>query len=454
MSTTGEHSGLSRKKRALAVLAASACVVAGAALWTSTMVKSPAQAAAEAGPPPPDVLTAPVERRVLSDTVVTRGTVSASQTLDIAPAGAATEGAGNPVVTKLMVRSGDTFPAGRTLLEVSGRPVFALRGSLPVYRDLKPGSHGDDVRQLQSALRDLGHDTGADTSGRYGPGTKRAVAALYESLGYEPVEAGGDRAEGDPVDAARDQVKSAQRALESLESKKGATPDELRYAREDLAEAQEALTNAEAVAGPMVPASEVIFLSGFPARVDSLTAKVGGPVGEKLMTVSAGRLVVRGSVGAHEKGLLRAGQKVKVLSEVSGDEVSGTVASVADSLTVPSQDGEDAAVAEQGGYAVVINPDKALPARLAGQDVRITIEAATSKGEVLVVPVSAVSAGADSRTTVTVLTSGGDRRRVEVRPGTSGDGYTEVAPIGGGRLAEGELVVVGVNAASGSGTAR
>jgi peptidoglycan hydrolase-like protein with peptidoglycan-binding domain len=413
-------------------------------LWTSTFVKSPAQAAADAGPPAPDVLTAPVERRVLADTVVTRGAVSASQTVDLAPVGATVEGAGAPVVTKVMVRSGQTFKAGRVLVEVSGRPVFALPGKLPVYRDLKPGSHGDDVRQLQAALRSLGHSTGSDTSGTYGPGTKRAVAALYAAIGYEAVPTQGAGADGDPVSAAEEQVKQAQRQLDGLlrADARKRDADGIRYAREDLAEARTRLAEAEAVAGPMVPASEVVFLTGFPARVDAMTAKVGGEVGEKLATVSAGRLVVKGSLGAQEKDLVRPGQKVEMLSEVYGDEVTGTVSSVADTPTAP--EGEDAASGGQG-YEVLVKPDAALPARLAGQDVRLTIEAASSGKKVLVVPVSALSAGADSRTTVTVLEASGERRRIEVRPGISGDGYTEVIPLKDGRLGAGDKVVVGVS---------
>ncbi|GAA3501830.1 hypothetical protein GCM10019016_089370 [Streptomyces prasinosporus] len=447
MSEAGEKSGLSRRKRAVAALATGAVVLAGSALWTSTFVKSPAQAAADAGPPAPDVLTAPVERRVLTDTVVTRGTVSAAQTVDLAPVGAAVDGAAAPVVTKVMVRPGRTFEAGRVLVEVSGRPVFALPGKLPVYRDLKPGTHGDDVRQLQRALRSLGHSTGSDASGAFGPGTKRAVAALYAALGYEPLPASGVArgADGDPVRTARGEVKQAERQLDGL---LGAAPgkrdpDEIRYAREDLAEAASRLAEAEAVSGPMVPASEVVFLSGFPARVDSMTARVGGEVGEKLATVSAGRLVVRGSLGAQEKDLLRPGQKVEVLSEVYGDQVTGTVSSVADAPAAP-EGGEQGGAAGGQGYAVVVKPDSALPSRLAGQDVRLTVEAASSEGKVLVVPVSALSAGADSRTTVTVLEASGERRRVEVRPGTSGDGYTEVTPVEGARLAAGDEVVVGV----------
>ncbi|WP_260695691.1 peptidoglycan-binding protein [Streptomyces sp. IB201691-2A2] len=455
MSKQGDSSGLVRRKRSLTALAVGSVVLVGATLWTSAYVKSPAQAAAEAQPPAPDVLTATVERRVLADTVVTRGAVKASQTVDIAPGGTAAEDAAKPVVTKVMVRSGQTFRSGRVLVEVSGRPVFVLRGRLPVYRDLKPGSHGDDVRQLQEALRDLGHATGGDAAGTFGAGTKTAVGALYASIGYEPVTTGGGKDGGDPVEAARDEVKGAQRALDGLVRDK-AEADEIRYAREDLAEARSELADAEAVSGPMVPASEVVFLSGFPARVDSMTAKVGAAAGEKLATVSAGRLVVTGFLGAQEKDLIRPGQKVQVLSEVYGDELTGTVSAVANTPTVPETEGEGAAAATPAGqgYAVTVKPDRALPGRLAGQDVRLTVEAGSSGGKVLVVPVSALSAGADSRTRVTVLERSGERRRVEVRPGTSGDGYTEVTPVGGAPLAEGDKVVVGVRPAEGDEAAK
>ncbi|MCT4356588.1 peptidoglycan-binding protein [Streptomyces sp. Je 1-79] len=452
MSDEGRRGGIARRRRAVTALAVGAFALSGAGLWGATFVQSPAQAAAEAAPPEPDVLTASVERRILSDTVVTRGTVSASQTVDIAPAASAAEG-GKPVVTKVLVQAGGTFRAGRVLMEISGRPVFVLPGTLPVYRDLKPGAHGEDVRQLQKALTGLGHGTGGDRKGEFGPGTKAAVTAFYASIGYDPVLVGGEGGEGgDPVEAARGQVKAAERALAGLTSgaaEKEASGDQLTYAREDLADARQKLADAEAVSGPMVPASEVAYLSAFPARVDVVSARVGGDVGEKPMTVSAGRLVVKGSLAAHEKGLVRAGQKVRILSEATGVEATGVVASVSEA-PVAAGGGTDGETPQGQGYALEVSPDKALPATLAGQDVRLTVEAATSDGKVLVVPVSAVSAGADSRTTVTVLGKDGTRRRVEVRPGTSGDGYVEVSPVAG-TLAEKELVIVGAGAVTGGG---
>ncbi len=52
-----------------------AAVVTAGGLWAATLIKSPAQVAADAAPPPPSVLTAPVENRVVSQTLTARGEV-------------------------------------------------------------------------------------------------------------------------------------------------------------------------------------------------------------------------------------------------------------------------------------------------------------------------------------------------------------------------------------------
>lgn len=91
-----------------------------------------------------------------------------------------------------------------------------------------------------------------------------------------------------------------------------------------------------------------------------------------------------------------------------------------------------------------ITPDKALDVQLNGQDVRLTIEAASTGGKALVVPVTAITAGADGRTVVTVRAGSGVQKRVEVRPGTSGDGFVAVVPVVKDTLRTGDRVVTGV----------
>jgi peptidoglycan hydrolase-like protein with peptidoglycan-binding domain len=54
-------------------------------------------------------------------------------------------------------KSGDTITRGETLYKVDNRPVTALYGDTPMYRDLKQGDEGPDVKQLNENLRALGY---------------------------------------------------------------------------------------------------------------------------------------------------------------------------------------------------------------------------------------------------------------------------------------------------------
>ncbi|MCB5169050.1 peptidoglycan-binding protein [Streptomyces bambusae] len=486
-------------------------VVAGAALMTAggllatALVKSPAQLAAEAAAPAQGALLATVERRVLAETVVLRGLVVADQSVSVA---APQPGGGVAVVTRLPVKAGDGVRAGRVLAEVSGRPVFALRGALPAYRDLRPGAVGADVAQLQRALRELGHSTAPDRSGVFGSGTKSALASLYRSLGYPPIAAVPDA--GEALRAAREAVRSARWALEDAQSAAlapdpaglrtpGAPPPHPRAsnageaessppspgqspglsarpaledrsggrspgggaaeravtrARETLVDAQARLAAAEAADGPMLPAAEAVFLRSFPARVNTVAARVGTTATGSLLTLSAGELVAESWLEPDRRRLLRAGQPATISSEVLGQDVPARVHLVATEPTEASDTpATGTAAPPRLGYRMLVRPTRPLPAGFAGQDVRLTVESASTAGPALVVPVTAVSAGADGRTAVTAVTPTGTHHRVRVRTGTSGSGYVEVVPLRPGALAEGTRVVTG-SAAAPAGTPR
>ncbi|WP_030153019.1 hypothetical protein [Streptomyces sp. NRRL S-244] len=479
------RASLGRRRRILIWVVAGAVALTGAGVVLATTIRSPAQVAADAAPPPASVLADRVERRVLTSSVVVRGTVAAEQSLTVSPgagAAAAAGTGGKPVVTRVNKQPGAAVQAGDVLVEVSGRPVFALAGALPVYRDLKPGATGKDVGQLQEGLKALGHPTGKDPAGTYGAGTKAAVTALYAALGYTPRPA--DPGDAEKLQAAEDAADTAQRGVTTAKSalakaKAGGGTDtaeaqqQLAFAQQDLAKATTRLEAARAAAGPMVPADELVFVKGFPARVDAVKAAVGESVPDGLLTLSAGAPVIRASLPAHQKDLVKAGMKVEVLSESTGLTATGTVASVATAPTPASGGaapggsggsgsggsgagagsgpgsgsgaGENAAQ-DPGGYALTVTPGQTLDARLSGQGVRLTVTAASSGEPVLVVPLSAVSAGADGRTTVTVLgkdpAAADARRRVEVRAGMSADGMVQVEPVGGGALADGDRVLV------------
>ncbi|MFE7136302.1 peptidoglycan-binding protein [Streptomyces sp. NPDC057644] len=438
---------LARRRRVLIAVVVGALVTGGAGFGLSTVVRSPAQAAAEAGAPERDVLTADVEHRVLRSSLVIRGEVAAERTFTVSAAVNAAEGA-EPLVTKAPLRAGDQVRAGSVLVEVSGRPVFALPGSLPAYRDLKPGSRGKDVTQLRAALAGRGFPSVADPADEFAAATQAALEAFYQSLGYDPRPVAEDGA--DRVEAATTAVTDAERALQDV---RAADPREAKAvvrAEEDLGRARGALADARLQAGAMLPASEVVFLDRFPARVESVAAQVGDRAPGDVMTISSGSLGVRGALTPSQRNAVAAGQKVRILAEATGDEFDGTTGSVTEPDGARQQsegDGgtEDGAGDPGDGAMAMLNvtPDKKLDAALAGQEVRLTIEIRASRGKVLVVPFSAVSSAADGSTVVTVLTPNGERRQVRVRPGLEGDGSVQVTPSPRDALTPGDRVIVG-----------
>ncbi|MFJ4769951.1 peptidoglycan-binding protein [Streptomyces uncialis] len=233
-------------------------MLTGASVAASLVVKSPAQVAAEAGAPEQGVLTAPAEKRVLKESVMLRGTVVAEQSVDVTVSAAAgTTGVSRAVVTKAPEPVGAKVTAGQVIAEVSGRPVSALKGRVPVYRDLKSGTSGDDVKQLQYALHELGHAPSPDARGVYGAGTRRALAAFYTSIGYDPVSSQPDGATAvqDAQDAVTVAERTEQDAEDALDAR--ATPETRRAverAEQDLERARIRLSEAQAEAGSMLPA--------------------------------------------------------------------------------------------------------------------------------------------------------------------------------------------------------
>lgn len=133
---------------------------------------------APAGGPAGETLrvTAPVERRTLEETVITRGVTGFSATQDLT---AATSGR----VTAIHVTTGDVVEPGARLLSIDARPTVAVDGQTPFWREIAAGTTGPDVSELQRILADAGHDPGG-AAGTFGPETEQALRAWQAELGY------------------------------------------------------------------------------------------------------------------------------------------------------------------------------------------------------------------------------------------------------------------------------
>jgi peptidoglycan hydrolase-like protein with peptidoglycan-binding domain len=412
-----------------AVLLGLAC---GAALQ---LVRSPAQAALDTAAPARSVLTAPVERTVVKATTTGRATVTPAHPTTVA-APAPTSG-GLAVVSARPVAAGGTIRAGDVVIGVSGRPVIALPGAIPAYRDLEPGDVGDDVRQFQSALVAAGFPITVD--GDFGEQTKVGIRWLYRRAGYAvPSTTGLGEPPSDDVTSAQTAARQAQRHVTDLAGQlataKGAAADQLRQdladARDDATSASAALARVSAKEGPILPRAEVVFVQALPARL--VTAQALGAVAKsQVATLSAGGLTVRaGFAGAAQKAVA-TGMVAQLEDEASGWTGSGTVTSVG---AASSSDAE-------GDVTAVIAPDHPLPSKLSGVDLKVTVTQVSSGGKVLAVPIAAITATADGSTYVVVSAASGDQRKVMVTTGVNGGGTVEVEPVNAGALEVGDQVV-------------
>ena len=475
---------MNRNRVLMLVLVLALVIVAAAGSWyLGSRIQSPAEAAARTAPPTPSPILAPVEKRVLTSDIVSRGTARFGQPQSIALAPSALK-LDTGIITSLP-SSDSQIEEGDVLFTASGRPVFVLQGQTPAYRDLVPGIHGPDVRQLEQSLARLGFDPGP-VDGRYDEATSAAVADWYGVAGFEPLEATAAQVEriralsrelavttneqmaADEALAAAPLAVNAARAeaeaanLAAATEVNGAETDEQRAAAQAAATAiqltgevsiqaalddqaaaeREALLAADVVAqitrdleialregAAKVPLDEIVFLPDLPVRVQELEAAVGDAASGPVMTVTNNQLAIDASVPLDEAPLVKPGQAVAIDEPDLGLAATGQVSRVA---ATPGTEGVD-------GFHIYFEVlvDET-PLALDGFSLRLTIPVESTGGEVLTVPISALSLAADGRSRVQV----DGLEYVVVEPGLSAGGYVEVTPVDG-RLAPGQLVVIG-----------
>jgi peptidoglycan hydrolase-like protein with peptidoglycan-binding domain len=133
---------------------AAAVVLAAAAVTGGVVVGSSAE---QATPTPhgPPANTAKVERGKLSDRVSQDGILTFRARSDGSPFVVVNRAGGT--YTKLP-DAGDKVDCGDVLYRADDNPVLLLCGAVPAYRDLHIGDVGQDVRELNRNLQELGLD--------------------------------------------------------------------------------------------------------------------------------------------------------------------------------------------------------------------------------------------------------------------------------------------------------
>lgn len=357
-----------RARRVVGLTAAALLVAGGVAgAWALTRSAAAEPAVAPQGP--------------AHTAEVTRGTVTDARTWD------ATLGFGDPFTVRAAAQGVVTWVAdqgapaepGAVLVRVAQQPTIVLAGTVPMYRELRAGSTGADVAQLEAGLAAMGYE-GFTADDSYTPKTADAVRRWQEDV--------------------------------------GAT-----------------VTGA-------VPLSAVVFLAE-PGRVDSRWVRAGDLVspGAALLDVTGTAHVVSLTADVADRNVLAVGTPATV-TLAGGEEVTGAVTSlqvVAAPETAGGAGGGGLggeSGAEESSLAVEITLDAPAAPELVGSpvDVAVVVE---ERADVLVVPVNALLALAEGGYGLEVVADDGTTRVVAVEAGLFADGVVEVS---GPALREGMTV--------------
>jgi peptidoglycan hydrolase-like protein with peptidoglycan-binding domain len=453
----------------LITLVAVALAACGLGLLAGHFIISPRQLAAESQPPPPTVITAAVVEQRIERTIVTRGIISAVDTVQVGqgflvPPDDNGGGTDQGVLTGVFAAVGDEIAAGRAVVEISGRPLVVLPGAKAGWRDMKPGMSGDDVRQLQAALRDLGFFSGS-VSGTFDSATKRAVEKFYAHLGYTaPTTDGGDGSDAQTLQQAQDAVTDAERAWQNLKDEQaqaeqaftaaraaweqsqrstaspapspapspayqGPTAAQLSQAELTLQRAKQSLERERTRRGPIVPRQEMVFVPRLPATVTQIGQGLGYAPSRVLFTLTTAALELTSDVATSQAGLLHLQGSVEI--QLPTGPRAGVIAALTPNPDNPSS------------TQVAIDPASPLELAWAGLDVRVTFVAAATAGQVLAVPQGALASNASGQLSVIVQRGEQTFVRVPVAAGVSGDSLVEVTPLEPGALRAGDQVVIG-----------
>lgn len=488
----------------LGSLAGLAAAAAGG--WVAgARIISPAEVAARTAAPIPSPILVPIEERVLSTNIVTRGTAryGMPQPISVAPSVLKSNTFG--LITTLPSRNAQ-FKAGDVLFTISGRPVFVAEGKVPAYRDFVPGISGTDVRQLQQALKDLGFDPGP-ADGAYDERTGSAVKKWYISSGFGPFG---------PTSEQLANVQSLELALAEGMKNKMLADSALAVAELALASAGSKARHAEQAATAEIQAgiAERDLALNSPQRETSRLAIEGKIEAARAALRAAeaeGELAIQTTVEAKLIGAFDARQaaerldrlareivaakrklgdqlpldeiifipalpvRVQEVTAVVGNAASGPVMSVTDNqITIHSSLSLEAAPLVKPGMEVLVDEPavgiktKGIvelventpgthgvdgyhiyfavrvdnpPVPLDGFSLRLTLPIKSTNGVVTAVPLSAVSLAADGSSRVQV-DNNGKLTYVVVDPGLAADGYVEVTSRDE-PLKPGQLVVVG-----------
>lgn len=379
---------VARYRLALAFGLVVVLVGAGGFLAGSLLPRS--QAATGLDETGPALVTVDVELRVVQERRVLQGAVAPGTRTEVTYTPSADSDV-VPYVTAAGPASGQPLHSGSLLFAVADSPFVALHVSSPLYRSLRVGDVGEDVRAFEAALASL--ITGDyDVDDTFTENTLLAAEALWERLGYDlPAE--------DVTPAAPSSTSTPQPT---------------------------ATAPSEPVLRSYVDVREIVQLSSDSATVIS-TSEVGDLAGsdEPIAVVAGSSSHIAARVSVVDESAFVVGTQITASTPGRSDSTA-TVAELGD-FEVGSTEGEEAKGA--GRDAVVSLPDgwDDLP-----EGTIVQISPVVSAEPVLAVPLTAIRDAASSpHVIVQQAQSHEPESRINVVILATGDGWAEIDPTSG-----------------------
>lgn len=285
--------------------------------------------------------------------------------------------------------------------------IVPPEGIYQTFEDLAVASTAADRRIGQ--FQDLDNES-LDRAEKAVEDAKKAI------IDFDAIEQARD-ADGTDTSSLSRQVTSASDALADQEA--------------DLADLEEDI-------GVRLPVAEVVFLPDLPRTVTSVEVERGDAVTASVMRISGTEIRISSGVSEANRPLLELGQTVIIDNEALNIELEGEITELADRKG--TNDVADTRyfmeVTPRGEYSVT---------ELVDVNFRLKIPLEKSEGEVLAVPLAALSAGADGSSRVELLTADESSELVLVEPGLSDKNRSLVEIRSLGRdLNAGDLVVIGI----------
>ncbi|MCP4962797.1 MAG: peptidoglycan-binding protein [Actinomycetia bacterium] len=210
----------------------------------------------------------------------------------------------------------------------------------------------------------------------------------------------------------------------------------LEDANRSVVSAEERLKALQDEIGIDVPQAEIVFLPTLPRRVEQSLAERGDVVNGAVGRVSGVDLILDSSLGAGDRPLVSVGDRVVADDDDLGITLEGEVSFLADEQGTNGQG--------SNRFYMRIRLDSVDDDSDLTSNLRVTIPFDTTGGDVLAVPLAALSLRADGATLLQVERSPDEVEVIEVVTGlrARGSDLVEVRPVSA-ELAEGDRVVVG-----------